>query len=277
MYILDVKTLSPMKKYILLCSLLLTLTSCRKAEESFTETAVQLVEMEPSATADKAGQEKVSEQKIIKNGRMRFETQDLTKTSERIYSAVKKYQGQIQTDSEGKDYNAVTRTMVVRVPNENFENLVRDVSSGISYFDEKEISSQDVTEEFIDLEARLKAKKELENRYMELLKRAVKVSEILEIEKELVAVREEIEVKQGQLNYMQNRIAMSTLEIRFYKQTSETGVTVSYGSKMWNAVKGGVSWIPGFLLGMLYIWPVFVIGGLFFYILKKRKKRLKDK
>ncbi len=277
MYILDVKTLSPMKKYILLCSILLTLTSCRKAEESFTETAVQLVEMEPSATADKAGQEKVSEQKIIKNGRMRFETQDLTKTSERIYSAVKKYQGQIQTDSEGKDYNAVTRTMVVRVPNENFENLVRDVSSGISYFDEKEISSQDVTEEFIDLEARLKAKKELENRYMELLKRAVKVSEILEIEKELVAVREEIEVKQGQLNYMQNRIAMSTLEIRFYKQTSETGVTVSYGSKMWNAVKGGVSWIPGFLLGMLYIWPVFVIGGLFFYILKKRKKRLKDK
>jgi len=266
-----------MKKYILLCSLLLTLTSCRKAEESFTETAVQLVEMEPSATADKARQEKVSEQKIIKNGRMRFETQDLTKTSERIYSAVKKYQGQVQTDSEGKDYNAVTRTMVVRVPNENFENLVRDVSSGISYFDEKEISSQDVTEEFIDLEARLKAKKELENRYMELLKRAVKVSEILEIEKELVAVREEIEVKQGQLNYMQNRIAMSTLEIRFYKQTSETGVTVSYGSKMWNAVKGGVSWIPGFLLGMLYIWPVFVIGGLFFYILKKRKKRLKDK
>lgn len=267
-----------MKKYIVLCSLVLILASCKKSGESYAEaSAVELAEMETSSTADKVGETKVSEQKIIKNGRMRFEAQDLAKTSERIYSAVKKYHGQIQTDSEGKDYNTVTRTMVIRVSNENFENLVRDVSSGVAYFDEKELSSQDVTEEFIDLEARLKAKKELENRFLELLKKANKISEILEIEKELVAVREEIEVKQGQLNYMQNRIAMSTLEIRFYKQTSETGITVSYGSKMWNAIKGGVSWIPGFFLGILYLWPVFVIGGLIFYILKKRKNRLKNK
>lgn len=93
----------------------------------------------------------------------------------------------------------------------------------------------------------------------------------------MVAVREEIEAKQGQLNYMQNRIAMSTLEVSFYKQTTETGVTASYGSKMWNAVKGGVSWIPGFFLGVLYLWPLFVIGGLTFYIVRRRKSRLKDK
>lgn len=267
-----------MRKYILWCCFALTLLSCKKAENSYAETAaVELAEAEPAASADKVQSAKASEQKIIKNGRMRFETQDISKTADRIYSAVKKYNGQIQADSEGKDYNAVTRTMVIRVSNENFENLVRDVGSDVSYFDEKDLSSQDVTEEFIDVEARLKAKKELESRYLELLKKANKISEILEIEKELVAVREEIEAKQGQLNYMQNRIAMSTLEVSFYKQTTETGVTASYGSKMWNAVKGGVSWIPGFFLGVLYLWPLFVIGGLTFYIVRRRKSRLKDK
>lgn len=126
------------------------------------------------------------------------------------------------------------------------------------------------------MEARLKAKKELEGRYLELLKKANKISEILEIEKELVLIREEIESKQGQLNYLQNRVSMSTLEITFYKQTTETGVTVSYGSKMWNSIKGGVSWMPGFFLGLLYIWPLLLIAALVFYYIRKRKKNLKN-
>ena len=64
--------------------------------------------------------------------------------------------------------------------------------------------------------------------------------------------------------------------ITFYKQTTETGVTVSYGSKMWNSVKGGVSWIPGFFLGLLYIWPLLLTAALVFYYLRKRKKNLKN-
>ena len=205
-----------------------------------------------------------------------FETNDFEKTADKIYTAVKKYKAQIQTDNEGKDYNSINRNVVVRVSNENFENILKEITTGVPYFDQKEISSEDVTEQYIDLEARLKAKKELESRYLELLKKANKISEILEIEKELVLIREEIESKQGQLNYLQNRVSMSTLEITFYKQTTETGVTVSYGSKMWNSVKGGVSWMPGFFLGLLYIWPLLLIAALVFYYLRKRKKNLKN-
>jgi|SRR5690606_4887179 len=218
----------------------------------------------------------VSEQKIIKNGRLRFETADLDKTSDQIYASVKKYNAQIQTDSEGKDYNSITRNIVIRVSNKNFQNLLSNVTAGVAYFDQKEISSEDVTEQYIDLEARLKAKKELESRYLDLLKKANKISEILEIEKELTIIREEIESKQGQLNYLQNKVALSTVDITFYKQISETGVTVSYGSKMWNALKGGISWIPGFFLGLLYIWPFLLIAALAFYYLRKRKKNLKN-
>lgn len=266
-----------MKKYILIACLAFTLTSCKK-DASFSKEEVSVVEMqspEPQPVNNHDVSQN-SEQKIIKNGKLRFETADFEKTADKIYTAVKKYKAQIQSDNEGKDYNSITRNIVIRVSNENFENVLNDISSGISYFDQKEISSEDVTEQFIDLEARLKAKKELENRYLDLLKKANKISEILEIEKELVAIREEIESKQGQLNYLQNRVSMSTLEITFYKHTTETGVTVSYGSKMWNSIKGGVSWIPGFFLGLLYIWPLLLIASLVFYYLRKRKKNLKN-
>ena len=271
-----------MKKYILFACLAFTLTSCKKAEKSEADVSVTEVEL-PATESDKAVSSanssetsNASEQKIVKNGKLRFETTDFDKTANKIYTAVKKYKAQIQTDNEGKDYNSITRNIVVRVSNENFENILRDITTGVAYFDQKEISSGDVTEQFIDLEARLKAKKELESRYLDLLKKANKISEILEIEKELVLIREEIESKQGQLNYLQNRVSMSTLEITFYKQTTETGVTVSYGSKMWNSVKGGVSWMPAFFLGLLYIWPLLLIAALAFYYLRKRKKNLQN-
>ena len=83
---------------------------------------------------------------------------------------------------------------------------------------------------------------------------------MLEIERELSNIREEIEAKQGRLNYLKDKVAMSTLSIEFYKQTTETGVTVSYGQKMLNSLKGGWDGISVFFLGILYLWPLFFIA-----------------
>lgn len=160
----------------------------------------------------------------------------------------------------------------MRVLNENFEQLVNEVSAGVGYFDHKNIFSQDVTEQYIDLEARLKAKKELENRYLELLKKANKISEILEIEKELSILREEIESQEGQFNYLKNRIALSTLEIRFYIKTPNNKIGQSYGSKMWHSIKSGLDLISSFFLGLLYIWPFLILVVAIIYYFKRRKK-----
>ncbi len=218
-----------------------------------------------------------TEQKIIKKATLEFQTSDLDKTATQIYNAVKKYKAQIEMDSEGKGYNNLYRNITIRVPNQDFENIVNDISKGVSYFDRKEISSEDVTEKYIDIEARLKAKKELESRYLELLKKAVKVSEMLEIERELSNIREEIESKQGQLNYMQSRISMSTLNIYFYKETVDSVVTTSYSSKMWNAIKSGANGISSFFLSLLYIWPFILLSLLALYYLRRKLKKRRNK
>lgn len=210
------------------------------------------------------------EQKIIKNANLRFPTNDMDKTAKQIYDAVHTYKIQIQSDVEGKDYSGFNRTIILRVPNKDFEKVLKEVTNGVSYFDRKEISSQDVTEQYVDLFARLKAKKELEARYLDLLKKANKVSEIIEIEKELAKIREEIESKQGQLNYLQSRVAMSSIEIYFYKPSADSGVTVSYPSKMWNAVKSGFDGLSSFLLGLLHIWPFLLVVTILFFVLRRR-------
>ena len=265
--------------------LLLALMGCKEAVNYETEEAVVTEEtatvaaarMESVPAADSAEPvEGVAypEQKIIKNADLRFETDDLLATAETISKAVKKYHAQTQGDAESKTGYELKRNMTVRIPAQNFEAFMADISKGVKYFDTKEISSEDVTEHYFDTEARIKAKKVLEQRYLELIGKAKKVSEILEIEKELSAIREEIEAKEGQLRFMKSRIALSTINIEFYKTFAEQpGATVSYGSKMWNAIKSGFNGISSFFIGLLYFWPFILIFVIAFLIVRKKLKK----
>ncbi|MFC7356186.1 DUF4349 domain-containing protein [Jejudonia soesokkakensis] len=218
------------------------------------------------------------EQQIIRTGHLEFESKDPAATHAKILQLVEKYNGTVQNDNSGKGYNRIFRTIVVRVPSQNFMSFIEGVSEGVDYFDQRNISARDVTEEFVDLEARLKAKRELENRYLELLKQAKNVKEILEIERELSTIREEIEARQGRLEYLKSQVSMSTVTIEVYKLTSETGITESYGQKMKNALAGGWDGISVFFLGILYAWPLLIVIAIIFFAARWliRKNRIKQ-
>jgi len=269
-----------MKTIMYTVMLLLALTGCKESVKEEAMAASDMTEAAPALTnavkAAPAGDIAYPSQKIIKNANLRFETEDLSATAATISKAVKKYQAQTQSDSEGKSDYSLTRNMVVRIPAQYFEGFIADISKGVKYFDTKEISSEDVTEQYVDTEARIKAKKVLEQRYLELIGKAKKVSEVLEIEKELSAIREEIEAKEGQLRFMKSRIALSTINIEFYKTTAEqTDATVSYGTKMWNAIASGFNGISSFFIGLLYIWPFILIFVITFFIVRKKLKKKK--
>lgn len=234
-----------------------------------------------SPTYDKDGindpaPEKSVEQKIVKTATLKFETADLEKTRAQIQKAIGENKASIQRENEGKEGYSIYKKVTIRVPNKNFEKLVNSIGNGVSYFDEKEISSDDVTAEFIDTEARLKTKKILEARYLELLKKAGKVSEMLEIEQKLSEVREEIESKEGQLKYMQNEVSMSSVNVEFYKVSpSESGVTQSFGSKMANALETGFLALSSLFLWFLEVWPFIIILVALFLLIRRRFKRKK--
>ena len=276
-----------MKTIFLFLMFLLLFSSCKKAEAPAEDMAISAVKLPPKQdseasslydnldSSDKKEHENI-EQKIIKTGDIRFETNDLEETYSKMTTAVKKYNAIVQNDIEGKDYGSVFRKIVVRVPSKNFDLFLSDISKGVAYFDNKEISSQDVTEEYIDIDARLKAKKVLESRYLELLKKANKVTEMLEIEKQLSAIREEIEAKEGQLNYLQNRVSFSTITIEFYKSVAnESGITVSYGMKIWTAIKSGFNSISSLFINLLSIWPFIIILFSIVYFIRKKIKSKK--
>lgn len=271
-----------MKNILFGLMLLLVLSSCREYEKSaieettVVEEAVPMAMMAPEGTGANTARA-YPEQKIIKHATLRFETDDLSQTAAAVMQGVRKYKAQVQSDAEGNSEYSLNRTMIIRIPAQHFEGFIADISKGVKYFDTKQVSSEDVTEQYIDTEARIKAKKVLEARYLELIGKAKKVSEVLEIEKELSAIREEIEAKEGQLRYMKDRVALSTIHIEFYK-TIETApdATVSYGSKMWNAIKSGFNGVSSFFIQLLHIWPFILIFVIAFIIIRKKLKKRKQ-
>ena len=256
----------------------LIFSNCAKnSEESVNDDASAITMVKLPAKAESISGTNINiPQKIVKSASLRFETDDLEKTFTQIQTAITANKGSVQNDFQEKSYDNISRNVTVRVPNQNFESFLEAISKGVSYFDEKNISSQNVTEEFIDLNSRLNTKRKLEARYLEILQKANKISEILEIEKQISVIREEIEAKEGRLKYLENRVSESTITINFYKTIAEKeGMKISYGSKIWNAIKSGFFSLSDFLISIVSVWPFIILFVVLVYFIRKRLKRKK--
>ncbi len=252
------------KIFGLLISLLMF--SCAKTEDSSFEMADK-----KSIASQTEQQEKINiERKLIKEGRVQFETDNIDSTRKLIFESIEKHKGYNSSDHEYKSIGRVSNTIVIRVPSNNFDLLLNDATKGITKFDSKNIEVKDVTEEFLDIQARIKTKKELENRYLELLKKANSVTEILEVEKQIGQLRSEIESIEGRLNYLKSKISLSTLTITFYQSIpNET----EFGNKFKNGFKSGWNNLIWFFVFLTNIWPFILIGILLIFGIKKWRKR----
>jgi hypothetical protein len=212
-----------------------------------------------------------TERKLIKTGSIDFEVDNAVKTKASIAGLVKEFNGYISSD-EQNNYSGATRySQVARIPSDKLDDFLAKVEGLAKNVDAKNISTQDVTEEFIDVETRLSTKKELEARYHQILKQAKTVKDILEVETQLNNVRAEIESMEGRLKYLTNQTSFSTLTITFYQTISGNyGFTYRFFSSFGN----GWDNLLDFIIGLLNAWPfVIIVGAVVWFFIRWRRKR----
>jgi len=215
------------------------------------------------------------QRKLIKTGDIMFETVSLEETRTIIDKAVTKHKAYISNEQSQTQTDRIVNTLVIRVNTENFDKLLGEICTGVEFFDKRVIDVNDVTEEYLDIQARLKTKKELENRYLELLKKANKVSEILEIEKQISYLRTEIESIEGRLNYLKNRIEFSTLTLTYYVKTKNYKTT--YSEKFSDGFSNGVKALIWFFIILVNLWPFLLITAFVLWYIRWRIKKKKQK
>lgn len=252
--------------------ILLILASCNSGEnQPNTNTNMVSSEKRMESLAPVGDQSVSVERKIIKEGSIRFETKSVVETQKEIRKIVAELGGYIGNENSYNYEGTIEYSLTARVPEDKFNTLIDRVSSLAEKVESKNINSSDVTEEFIDVEARIKTKKELEARYKEILKKATRVDEILNIEREMGNLRAEIESLEGRMNYLKNRISLSTLNITFYEKVS---VPFGFFSKVKQALHNGWQALLWFIIILISLWPfIILVLIILFIILKFRKKK----
>ena len=109
------------------------------------------------------------EKKIIKDARVGIEVSDYYVFRINLDSLIVIYGGYTSNDNLYNNDEAINCDIAIRIPEKNFEKFITILEKGSEKILYKNISARDVTEEFIDIEARLKNKKDVEKRYSELL------------------------------------------------------------------------------------------------------------
>ncbi|MFW6174306.1 MAG: DUF4349 domain-containing protein [Chloroflexota bacterium] len=170
----------------------------------------------PTPTPGGAGLD-VDERMVVRNADMSIVVEDVEDAVGRVTAAVDELDGTVlesRRQGQGEDFQSAF--MSFRVPSERLDEALSRVREIAGSVESERVTSQDVTEEFVDVQARLENLRATEQRLTQLYERADSVGQVLEVERELTRVRGDIESLEGRLQVLQRTTATSrvNLEIR---------------------------------------------------------------
>jgi hypothetical protein len=160
-----------------------------------------------------------AERKIIRDATLTLEVEEPTKAAERITSIAESRGGfvvssesrQVSGGRKGKSYEVFT--VQFRVPAAQFDAALKDVRATAGEVTSEKVSGKDVTEEYIDLEARLRTQRALEAQLLDIMKTAHEVSDAISVQRELTNVRTEIERVEGRRRFLESQSSLSTISV----------------------------------------------------------------
>lgn len=211
--------------------------------------------------------------KIIYSSEIAIEVGNVPKSIEEIKRLTKNSKGYVQNSSTVKDENKrLSGYVLLRIPPSNLEAALSGIKK-IGDVVSESMYGQDITKKYYDLDARLKNSKRFESRLLKLLDaKANKVSDLLQVEKELSRVRTEIESIQGVLRYYKNMVGLANVTVNLY----EKGVNIpSRGNIFQPVVDTFVSAVNALFesVGIIIIlafalFPWFLLVGIILYMAK---------
>ena len=253
--------------------------------DSLGNAAQQQVSMNQVDVAASAAE--AADRKIIRNANLTMEVDSTSDMQHRVTSIAESHGGFVVTSEAKQRENAepAKRTLdiklVVRVPAERFGAALDAIRGLASTLKEENVTGNDVTEEFIDLEARIRTQKALELQFLDIMKQARKVEDALEVQRQIADVRTDIEKLEGRKRFLENRSSLSTITVNLETPRQIVVSTSSFGRSVRESVSDGVDFGSGLLLFLIRfvivmvpvtIFLVLPLGLVFRYFVRRAKR-----
>ena len=257
--------------------------SSKDFNESAAVTISQDAGISPLVSAEMKITERIPQQsasniKIIKRGNISLESRKIEVSKKNIDALLKKFNAYYEQESSSNSNYFTSYKLKIRIPTSSFDNFLLAMENGEDKITDKNISAEDVSITYHDYESRLKSKRAYLERYQEMVASAKNVKDLLEIQEQIRQLQEEIDSKEALLRNLTNEINYSTLTVDLfeYQANLSTGSN-SFFAKVKRSLEFGWNLIQNIALGIIGIWPVWIVVGLVVVIIRnfRRKRRMR--
>lgn len=214
------------------------------------------------------------DKKIIKTAHLTFELKDYKRYNTELHKSLKGFSGYIAGEEQVENDDRITNTLIIKVPVEQFEEVVNNLpTEGVKVIS-KQIESDDVTSQVVDTKSRIEAKKQVRLRYLELLKQARNMADILQVQSEINNIQEALELATGRVNALEHQSAYSTINLTYYQLIDNGGTTSlkpTYYHRLAEAFHDGAYFISQLIIVLVTFWPLLLLVIISLVFIKRSK------
>ncbi len=216
-----------------------------------------------------------ADQKIIRTGSLNLEVENVSSTLDPLKQIAALHSGYIGSMSVNTQYgNRLYASLTIRIPAGEFDGTVSDIKA-LGTLKSESLSADDVTEEYVDLQARRNALASQLVQYNRIMERAENVSEILEVQVQIERVQVELDSIDGRLKYLDNRIDYGTITVTLVEpEPVGRGEEFSLVSVLNEGIQGFLAVTGGLIIILISIIPLILLGiiaYILYWIWRKRK------
>jgi len=230
-----------------------------------------------------------ADRKIIRNADITMEVESTTDAQHQVTTIAESHGGFVVTSEAKQRENidpskrTVDIKLVARIPADRFGVALDQIKKLAGNLPEANVNGQDVTEDFIDLEARIKTEKALELQFLDIMKQADTVQEAMEVQRQIAGVRTDIEKLEGRKRFLENRSSLSTITVNIQAPkviaVNPTGVGHSVRDAVSDSLELATGMFVFFVRTVIVMMPILIFvvlpAGLVLRYAWRRAKRIR--
>ena len=212
--------------------------------------------------------------KIIKTAFLTIEVKDVPGSVESLKNLATQKGGYISSTNIQKDYNnRLSGSVILRVPAAEFDTTLMGVRA-LGTVKSVSTQGQDVTEEYVDLQAQKDSYQNQLAQYNEIMKKAVKVEDVITVQQQIDRVQTELNRLEGRLKYLDSRIDLSTITVNLQEPEPVGGETGhNFVSTINEGIAGFFGMIDAIIIILFTLLPLIIVGGAGYAIYRWKKGR----